>query len=154
MNVESSGHRYQDDAILERRITALNKAFAMKLLADWLPIIAFFVVFKVVGGTEGIYPATATAIAIAFLTVGYTWLRHRRVERQQLVMLAVLGVLGGLTLALHDERFIKWKPTVVSWIMALAFLGSLWIGEKPLVERLRSPRQADDCVPPARPRCP
>ena len=108
----------------------------MKLLIDWLPIIAFFVVFKAVGGTEGIYPATATAIGIALLLVLYTWLRYRRVERQQLVMCGILVVLGGLTLALHDERFIKWKPTVVSWVMAGAFLGSQWIGQKTLVEKM------------------
>ena len=108
----------------------------MKLLVDFLPIIAFFVVFKVVGGTEGIYPATATAIGVASVLVIYTWVRHRKVERQQLIMLGVLAVLGGLTLALHDERFIKWKPTVVSWIMGSVFLVSQWVGEKPLAERM------------------
>jgi len=108
----------------------------MKLLGDLLPIIAFFVVFKTVGGKAGIYAATATAIGIATLMVAYRWWRHRRVERQQLVMLAILIVLGGLTLTLQDERYIKWKPTVVSWTMAGAFLVSQWIGEKNLVQRM------------------
>ena len=108
----------------------------MKLLGDLLPIIAFFIVFKTVGGTSGIYAATASAIAIAALTVAYAWWRHRHVERQQLIMLAILVVLGGLTLALHDERYIKWKPTIVSWVMAGAFLLSQWFGKRTLVERM------------------
>jgi intracellular septation protein len=108
----------------------------MKLLGDLLPIIAFFVVFKTVGGTSGIYAATASAIAIAALLVAYAWWRHRHVERQQLIMLAILVVLGGMTLALHDERYIKWKPTVVSWVMAGAFMLSQSLGKKTLVERM------------------
>lgn len=108
----------------------------MKLLGDLLPIIAFFIVFKTVGGTAGIYAATASAIATATLMIAYAWWRHRHIERQQLIMLAILVVLGGLTLALHDERYIKWKPTVVSWIMACAFLLSQWLGKKTLVERM------------------
>lgn len=114
----------------------MNTGTVMKLLGDLLPIIAFFVVFKAVGGTSGIYAATASAIAIATLMVAYAWFRHRRVERQQLIMLAILVVLGGLTLALNDERYIKWKPTVVSWVMAGAFLLSQWVGKKNLVERM------------------
>ena len=108
----------------------------MKLLGNLLPIIAFFIVFKLVGGTSGIYAATATAIAVALASTAYSWLRFRRVERQQLAMLAILLIMGGLTLALHDERFIKWKPTVVSWVMAGAFLVSQGVGQKTLVERM------------------
>ncbi|MGH8595561.1 MAG: septation protein A [Gammaproteobacteria bacterium] len=108
----------------------------MKILSDLLPIIAFFLVFKLVGGAQGIYAATGTAIGVAGLLVGVTWWRERRFERSQLVMLAILAVLGGLTLALHDDRFIKWKPTVVSWVMSVVFLTSQWLGSKPLVERM------------------
>lgn len=118
----------------------------MKFLSDLLPIIAFFVVFKMVGSPQGIYAATATAIGVASVLVGVNWWRFRRFERQQLIMLSILIVLGGLTLALHDERFIKWKPTVVSWVMGGAFLLSNWIGRKTLVERMfggnfEAPRQ-------------
>ncbi|MGD9600422.1 MAG: septation protein A [Gammaproteobacteria bacterium] len=108
----------------------------MKLLGDLLPIIAFFIVFKAVGGQPGIYAATATAIVLAVLLVAVRWWRHHTVERQQLVMLGILVVLGGLTLVLQDERYIKWKPTVVSWVMGGAFLVSRWIGQRTLVERM------------------
>ena len=107
----------------------------MNTLFEFLPVVVFFVVYKVVGGVEAVYPATLAAIVTALLTLGIAWLRHRRVERRQLLMLAVLVVLGGLTLALHDPSFIKLKPTIVSWLTAVIFLGSQFIGEKTLIER-------------------
>jgi len=107
----------------------------MNTLLEFLPIVVFFAVYKYVGGAEAVYPATLAAIVTALLTLAFAWLRHRRVERRQLVMLAVLVVLGGLTLALRDPRFIKLKPTIVSWLTAAIFLGSRFIGEKTLIER-------------------
>jgi intracellular septation protein len=43
---------------------------------------------------------------------------------------------GAATLILHNQRFIQWKPTVLFWLVSLAFLGSFWIGERTLTERL------------------
>jgi len=119
----------------------------MNTLLEFLPVVVFFVVYKFVGGVEAVYPATLAAILTAVGTLGVQWLRHRRVERRALVMLAVLVVLGGLTLALRDPRFIKLKPTLVSWLTALIFLGSQFIGERPLIERamggsLKAPEHA------------
>lgn len=107
----------------------------MNTLLEFLPVVVFFVVYKLVGGVEAVYQATLAAILTAMLTLGVQWLRQRRVERRALVMLAVLVVLGGLTLALRDPRFIKLKPTLVSWLTALFFLGSQFIGERTLIER-------------------
>ena len=55
-----------------------------------------------------------------------------------LVTLGILVLFGGLTLVLHDPVFIKWKPTVVNWLFALIFLGSRFIGQRTLVERMMS----------------
>ena len=104
----------------------------MKLLVDFFPVLLFFVVYKL----SGIYAATAAAIAASAVLVGWTWLRHRRVEKMPLATLGLLIVFGGLTLALHDPIFVMWKPTVVNWLFALVFLASLMIGRKPLIERM------------------
>lgn len=104
----------------------------MKLLFDFLPIILFFIAYK----AYDIYTATAVAIVASVLQVGALWLRHRRVERMHLVTLALIGVLGGATLFLHNEAFIKWKPTAVNWAFAVAFLGSQFIGRRPLIARM------------------
>jgi intracellular septation protein len=85
-----------------------------------------------------IYVATAVAIAATFLHVAVTWLKTRKVATMQLVTLAILVIFGCLTLYLRNEQFIKWKPTVINWIFAAAFLGSQFCGEKTVVERLMS----------------
>ena len=85
----------------------------MKLLIDFFPIILFFAAYKL----WGIYAATAVAIVA---TIGQIlWLRHRhgKVEPMQWVSLGVIVLFGGATIALHDETFIKWKPTVLYWLM-------------------------------------
>ena len=104
----------------------------MKLLFDLFPILLFFVAYKL----HDIYVATAVAIIAAFIQVGWFWWRHRRFETMHLVTLGLIAVLGGATLWLHNEDFIKWKPTVVNWLFGIAFIGSQFIGRKTLVERM------------------
>jgi intracellular septation protein len=53
-----------------------------------------------------------------------------------LVTLAVIVLFGGLTLALRDNAFIMWKPTIVNWLFAAFVLGSHLIGRKTLVHRM------------------
>ena len=106
----------------------------MKFLFDLFPILLFFLAYKL----YDIYVATAVAIGAAFLQAGLYWLKHRKFETMHLVTLGILVLFGGLTLALHDPLFIKWKPTVVNWLFALIFLGSRFIGQRTLVERMMS----------------
>jgi len=109
----------------------------VKLLFDFFPIILFFVTFKFFDDPhQGILAATAVVIVATSAQVAFTWLRHRKVENMHLITLALVVVLGGVTLLLNDEIFIKWKPTVVNWLFALAFLGSQFVGKRPLVERM------------------
>jgi intracellular septation protein len=106
----------------------------MKFLADLFPILLFFIAYKF----YDIYVATAVAIVAAAVQVGYLWLRYRKVEKMQLITLGLLAVFGGMTLLLHDPLFIKWKPTVVNWLFAVAFLASPLFGGKSLTERMMS----------------
>ena len=106
----------------------------MKFLFDLFPILLFFLAYKL----YGIYVATAVAIAAAFLQTGLYWVKNRKFETMHLVTLGILVLFGGLTLVLHDPVFIKWKPTVVNWLFALIFLGSRFIGQRTLVERMMS----------------
>jgi len=104
----------------------------MKMFFDFFPIILFFIAYKF----QGIYVATMVAIAATFVQVGWVWLRHRRVETMHLVTLGLIVVFGGATLYLHDEQFIKWKPTVINWLFGVAFLASQYIGGKPFIQRM------------------
>jgi intracellular septation protein len=84
----------------------------MKFLFDLFPVILFFVAFKFFG----IYIATAVAMAGTFAQIGWVWFRHGKVDTMLWVSLGVIVVFGGATLLLHDETFIKWKPTVLYWL--------------------------------------
>jgi intracellular septation protein len=105
----------------------------MKLLLDFLPVIIFFIVYKTSGN---IILATAVLIPATALQMLYTWLRTHRVEKMQLVTLALVVFLGGATILFQDKTFIQWKPTVVNWLFGAAFLGSHFIGQKTVVQRL------------------
>jgi intracellular septation protein len=104
----------------------------MKLLIDFFPIILFFVTFKF----AGIY--VATGVAIAATAVQIAWLRHSagKVEPMQWVSLAVIVLFGGLTIALQNETFIKWKPTVLYWLMGGTLMAGQLVFRKNLLKSL------------------
>lgn len=104
----------------------------MKLLFEFFPIFLFFIAYKV----YNIYVATAVAMVASIATVGWSWYRHRHVETLSWVTLGLIIVLGGATLLLQDETFIKWKPTVVNWLFALVFFVSQYVGSKPILQRM------------------
>lgn len=104
----------------------------MKLLFDFLPIVLFFISYKL----YGIYIATIVIIIASLLQTGIFWLKHRKIEFTHAITLVLVSVLGIATILLHNEMFIKWKPTAIYWLFALLFLGSEFIGTKTLLERL------------------
>jgi intracellular septation protein len=130
----------------------------MKFLYDFFPVILFFVAYKIFPGLSpetiapvnqltalGLDPAasshailfaTLVAIIASFIQVSLYRMRHGRFERMHLVSLGILTLVGGATLVLRDPIYFMWKPTLLNWLFALIFLGSMWIGRKPLVERM------------------
>jgi intracellular septation protein len=106
----------------------------MKFLFDLFPIILFFIAFKV----AGIYVATSVAIVATFAQIGWVWVRHRKVDGMLWASLAIVSVFGGATLLLHNEVFIKWKPTVLYWLFAIALLFSATVMKKNLIRTMLS----------------
>ena len=104
----------------------------MKFLFDLFPLLLFFAAFKF----YGIYAATFAAIVGSALQVGLYWLKTRSFEKMHIITLVIILVMGGLTLALRDDRFIKWKPTILYWIFSIIILGSHFIGKATVMERL------------------
>ena len=90
----------------------------MKLLFDLFPVILFFVTFKF----AGVFTATAVAIGATVVQVGWVKYRHGKVDTMLWVSLGIISVFGGATLLLHDENFIKWKPTVLYWFFSVSLL--------------------------------
>lgn len=104
----------------------------MQFLVDLLPVIAFFVAYK----AAGIYVATAVLIAGVLALTVVSWIRFRKVSPMLLTTAALVLVFGGLTLYLHDATFIKWKPTIVNWLFAGAFLASNWVRGPTIIQRM------------------
>jgi intracellular septation protein len=104
----------------------------MKFLFDLFPIILFFIAFKL----QGIYVATGVAIAASFAQIGWLWLRGRKIDMMLWLSLAIIVVFGSATLLLHDETFIKWKPTVLYWLFACVLTGSALIFRKNLIRAM------------------
>lgn len=104
----------------------------MQLILDFLPVIAFFVAYKL----GGIYLATKTLMAAMPLLCLVTWLRTRKISGMLLTSTVLALAAGGITLALHDPMFVKWKLTLLDGIFALAFLVAPYLGGKTLVERV------------------
>jgi intracellular septation protein len=104
----------------------------MQFLVDLLPVIAFFVAYKL----WGIYVATGVLIVGVLLQTLVSWIRHRKVSGMLLASAVLVLVFGGLTLAIHDPVFIKWKPSIVNWLFAAAFLGSQFTRGPSIVQRM------------------
>ena len=114
----------------------------MKLLADLLPVLLFFIVFKLAGSRPDdaaafasahlgflvaggvvaakIAPmllATLTAIGVTAVQIAWKLARGQKVDTMLWVSLAVVAVFGGATVWFQNETFIKWKPSVLYWLM-------------------------------------
>ena len=104
----------------------------MKFLFDLFPVILFFIAFK----AFDIYIATGVVIAATVAQIAWVWHRHRKVDTMLWVSLGLVSVFGGATLLLHDETFIKWKPTILYWLFAVVLLGSATLFEKNLIRKM------------------
>jgi len=117
----------------------------MKQLAEFLPIVLFFIVYQMNGETlslggweytvDGIFTATAVLMAATVVQVAITYAISRRFEKRLLWLLLAVMIFGGATLVFRNQMFIQWKPTIFNWVLALIFGASQFIGDKNLMER-------------------
>lgn len=94
----------------------------MKILLDFLPILLFFGAYKL----YDIYTATGVLMLATLIQTGIMYRLEGKVTTMQKITLSMILAFGALTLYLHDERFIKWKPTVLYIAIALALAIMVW----------------------------
>ena len=98
----------------------------MKILIDFFPILLFFAAYKV----YDIYTATTVLMIATLAQMSLIYAIDKRLQMlHKVTLLMVLG-FGTLTLALHDDRFIKWKPTVLYAAMAIGLAIAVWVMKK------------------------
>ena len=92
----------------------------MKFLFDMFPILLFFAAYYVT--KNDIFIATCVTIIATAAQVAWTWFKHRKVDTMLWVSFAMVAILGGATLLLHNKTFIMWKPTALYWFFALTLV--------------------------------
>ncbi|PNS13237.1 septation protein A [Mixta theicola] len=104
----------------------------MKQLLDFLPLVVFFIFYKL----YDIYVASGALIAATGLALVAGWILYRKLEKMTIFTFVLVAVFGTLTLVFHNDEFIKWKVTVIYTLFALALLFSQFFMEKPLIQSM------------------
>ncbi len=112
-----------------RHETAAN---SMQILIDFLPIIVFFGTYKF----AGMFAATGALMAAMAFQIAVQWFRQGMVNKMLLTSGVLVGIFGGITLLFRNPIFIQWKPTIVNWLFAAVSLGSRFIGDRTVTERI------------------
>ena len=118
----------------------------MKQILDLIPLILFFVVFKMDGETvellnysyefDGIFSATAVLMLATGIQLILTYFMTGKLEKQLLWLFGIIVVAGSATLYFRDAAFIQWKPTIFNWGLALVLLAGMFFGKKSLLEKM------------------
>ncbi|MFY7905116.1 MAG: septation protein A [Burkholderiaceae bacterium] len=106
----------------------------MRILIDFFPIALFVAFYKL----YDIYTATAALMAATVVQTLIIYGLDKRLQMMQKVTLVLVLVFGALTMLLQDERFIKWKPTVLYISMAIVLAAALWVWKKNFLQILLS----------------
>ena len=105
----------------------------MQQFIDYLAIIAFVVVYFT---TRDIFLATGVLMVGVTLQIAVYWLMKKPIGNELKVTFWASILLGGMTLLLRDETFIKWKPSIVNWLIAVALIGAHLIARTYLIEKM------------------
>ena len=116
----------------------------MKQLIDYIPLVAFLVVYKMqervvsLGAWEftlgGIFSATAVLLVASVLVYGGIFVVNRKLSRTHLFLLCAVVVFCTFTLVFREEAILKWKAPVVNWIFAAVFLGSQYFNKENMTQ--------------------
>jgi intracellular septation protein len=101
-----------------------------KLLLDFAPLGVFFLGFKfadMMTATVALIIATAISLAIIYAV-------ERKIAMAPLISGVLVAVMGGLTIALNDEQFIKIKPTLLNLLFASVLLGGVYLAKRGMLK--------------------
>lgn len=109
----------------------LSFATVMSMLFEFLPLLLFL-------GTlilKDIYAAVVVLMVTMPIGLAVKTIRSGSMDRMYLWSTVFALFFGALTLYFRNPYFTYWKPTAFYWAVAVAFLVSTWVGEKPLARR-------------------
>jgi intracellular septation protein len=118
----------------------------MKQLIDYIPLIAFLVVYKLderiisIAGYDytlgGIFSATEILVTTSILVYGTIFLIKGKLSRTHVFLLSAVVIFCSFTLIFRDEAILKWKAPVVNWIFACVFIGSQYVNKENMTQMM------------------
>jgi intracellular septation protein len=105
----------------------------MRQLIEFVPIALFVGVYFT---TRNIYLATAVLMVGACIQVAYEKIADKAVSKRTQMIFWVIIIAGAATLAFQDEVFIKWKPTIVNWLLCGALFGSQMLSRESILKKM------------------
>jgi intracellular septation protein len=96
----------------------------LKPVVDFGPLAVFLLAYE----TQGLLAATAALMLTTAVALVLSWIYTRKLPLVPVVTAVIVGIFGGLTLWLHDDTFIKLKPTIIYGLFAALLLGGLATG--------------------------
>lgn len=103
-----------------------------KMINDLLPAIVFFAVYKF----YDIFFATAALIIVTIAQVVWEYAKHRKVAKAQIMIAILVAVFGGATLYFHNEEFIKWKVSIINWLMGVGLIITTYTMKETPMEKI------------------
>lgn len=110
----------------------LYRNYMLKTVFELLPLAVFFIAYHF----GDLMLATAAIMFTTLIVLCVSYLLEKRIAINPLISGVLIGIFGGLTLVLHDDTFIKIKPTLVNLLFASILLGGLILFKKPLLKYL------------------
>lgn len=103
-----------------------------KALNDLLPAIVFFITYKV----YDIFYATAALIIITLTQVIWEYIKYRKIAKTQILVAVLVTIFGGATLYFHNEDFVKWKVSIINWLLGFGLIATTYIMKETPMEKL------------------
>jgi intracellular septation protein len=97
----------------------------LKLVLDIGPLVLFFAA----NVRFGIFTATAAFMVAVLIALAVAYAKTRRIEVMPLVTAVIVVIFGGLTLILHNDTFIKLKPTIIYALFGGTLVAGLLFGK-------------------------
>ncbi|NND64760.1 MAG: septation protein A [Gammaproteobacteria bacterium] len=106
----------------------------MKALLDLIPVVAFFTTYFAF--SKDFYLATIVLIIAMMVQMIYMWIKGEKIGPMYWVSIALVLLLGGITVVLKDEIFLKWKVTVANLLLASILIIGDRVAPKPILQYL------------------
>lgn len=125
----------------DKNVAGMSGSQWVRMAIELGPLAVFFLlnakadVFFGVTQNQNIFWATGGFMIATLISLGASYSLFRKIPTMPLVTGIFVFIMGGLTIYLHDDLFIKLKPTITNLLFASALLGAAWMG-KPIMKQL------------------